>query len=304
MANYGKLFSRIWTDPEFTALDAACQQLYCLLISYSTRDHAGVLPMTLKRWARCTAGASVESVRSSLATLSERGFVVVDFDTEEVLIRTFIRNDEVYKQPKVMISAMKSAVLVESMPIRWSLYEEVRRVPELSGNDQTVEFIKQQVETLGEGYREGFEKGIGYPHAGARAPSPTPTPTPAPATAPDNDTAAPACIETAARPAKRHPSSSSKTVVRQVLGPNDYDHRTIERLAVAAEKLYAQGKPDALIREAIAEYDRRDNVRPEWLESIYGDVVKKTRAAPASTIDANVVGWLGMQTPDTPKGIT
>lgn len=127
MANYGKLFSRIWTDPEFTALDAPTQQLYCLLISHSTRDHAGVLPMALRRWARSTHGATATTVRAALSVLVERGFVVADWDTEEVLVRSFIRNDEVYKQPQVMRSALKSAAVVESETLRWALHDEIER---------------------------------------------------------------------------------------------------------------------------------------------------------------------------------
>jgi hypothetical protein len=88
-------------------------------------------------------------------------------------------------------------------------------------------------------------------------------------------------IETPTRQSKPHPSSAAKTVVRQVLGTADYDRRTIERLAVGVGRLASQGKPDALIREALAEWDRRPNAKPEWLESVYGDVVKRSRAQPA-----------------------
>lgn len=92
MADYGKLLSRIWSDSEFVELDAQAQQLYCLLISYSTRNLAGVLPLTLKRWANATKGATVESVTDAMQRLAERRFVVVDWNTEEVLVRTYIRN--------------------------------------------------------------------------------------------------------------------------------------------------------------------------------------------------------------------
>lgn len=130
MADYGKLLSRIWSDSEFVELDAQAQQLYCLLISYSTRNLAGVLPLTLKRWANATKGATVESVTDAMQRLAERRFVVVDWNTEEVLVRTYIRNDEVWKQPNLLRSARKSALQVESGAIRWALHRELRRLPD------------------------------------------------------------------------------------------------------------------------------------------------------------------------------
>ncbi|WP_181048863.1 hypothetical protein [Mycobacterium kansasii] len=95
--------------------------------------------------------------------------------------------------------------------------------------------------------------------------------------------AEPTHIETAAKPAKPHASSAAKTVVRQELGKHDYPANTIERLAVQAETLYHEGKPDALIREAIREWDRREDARlPEFLISVYGDCVKRARAQPGN----------------------
>lgn len=191
MANYGKLFSRIWTDQEFASLDATAQQLYCLLISHSTRDHAGVLPMALRRWARCTAGATVSTVRDSLTVLIGRGFVVADWETEEVLVRTFIRNDEVHKQPQVMRSALKSAEVVESEAIRWALYDELNRLPKHSGDDKTADIANMLVDGLTRRPPEGCAQAAeslpedcsqapgvgGYLSTVGEAPTPTPAPT-------------------------------------------------------------------------------------------------------------------------------
>ena len=107
MAEYGKLLSRIWSDPEFVALDARPQQLYCLLISYSTRNLAGVLPLTLKRWAKSTRDATIDNLTDALCDLAANEFIVIDWDTEEVLIRTYIRNDEVYRQPNLMAPSLE-----------------------------------------------------------------------------------------------------------------------------------------------------------------------------------------------------
>jgi hypothetical protein len=91
----------------------------------------------------------------------------------------------------------------------------------------------------------------------------------------------PAYIETSTR--AEEPTDSVRLVVRQVLGSAGYPRTTLKRLAVAAGKLYREGHPDALIRESLLEWDRRDScTRPEYLATVLGDVVKKSRAAPGN----------------------
>ena len=290
MADYGKLLSRIWTDSEFTALDARSQQVYCLLISYSTRNLAGVLPLTLKRWAKCTKDATVDNLIHALKTLARADFVVVDWDTEELLVRTFIRNDEVYKQPNLMTAARRFALQVESERLRWVLHEEFLRLPHHKEAEKTAEAAKTLVagleptppEPFGEPFHEEFpeDPGVGGYLSGVRDAPSTHNLQPSP----DNDTArratvvvVPEYVETGSRPAKRHASSAAKTVVRQELGNAGYPRATLERLAVQVDKL-ASDHPDTLIREALREWDTREGqMRPEWLESVLGDVVAASR---------------------------
>ena len=164
MAEYGKLLSRIWSDKHFTSLDAHPQQVYCLLISFSTRNLAGVLPLTLKRWAKATADATADTLTDALCVLSERNFVAVDWDTEEVLIRTYIRNDEVYKQPNLMTAARKFALQIESQGLRWVLHDELLRLPghkEAEKTEQVANLLVDGLErTLPEPFRKPFTEPI------------------------------------------------------------------------------------------------------------------------------------------------
>lgn len=164
MAEYGKLLSRIWSDDHFTALDARSQQVYCLLISYSTRNLAGVLPLTLKRWAKATSDATTDTLTRALCVLSDMKFVAVDWGTEEVLIRTYIRNDEVYRQPNLMTAARKFALQIESHGLRWVLHDELKRLPDHKDADKTEVTANLLVEgltrTLPEPFAEPFTEPI------------------------------------------------------------------------------------------------------------------------------------------------
>ena len=84
---------------------------------------------------------------------------------------------------------------------------------------------------------------------------------------------------------KRHPNDAARTVVRQTLGDAGYPKTTTDRLAVQVEDLARDGHADTLIREAIAEWDRRDDcTKPEFLPTVLGDIVKRSRAAPSEKL--------------------
>ena len=318
MAEYGKLFARIWSDRDFTALTARAQQVYAMLCSHSSRNMAGVLPVTLKRWANSTNDATVNNVTEALQELAANKFVVIDWDTEELLIRTFIRNDEVYRQPNLMKAARKFARQTESAALRWVLHDELSRLPDHKGADDTAQIAKELVDGLQrtppkpftEPFREPIPKGwgVGGYVSGVRDSPNTGTLKPAP----EDDTAhraetpgaeivvEPAYIETVNKPTKRQPSSAAKTVVRQELSNAGYPRATMDRLAVQVDKLAHDKHPDRLIRESLREWDQRPNCdKPEFLPTILGDLVKRSRAGPGavSAGEAKVLGWADLGNP-------
>lgn len=170
MSDYAAVYARIWTDREFTTLDARPQQVYLMLVSYPTRNLAGVLPLTLRRWANATADATVENLTAALGTLEFRRFLVLDWDTEEVLVRTYIRNDEVWKQPRLMHLALGDSLAVASPKIRDTLGDELLRTASLMPTDtalrknthnETLVAAKALVATLDDGVPEGVAYGVG-----------------------------------------------------------------------------------------------------------------------------------------------
>src|SRR5690606_16305207 len=92
-------------------------------------NHAGLLPLRIRRWAAKSPGGTVGNVSKALQTLAKARFILFDRDTEEVLIRTLVRNDGVYKQPKVMLRMREDAKLMESPTLRAAFAAELRRLP-------------------------------------------------------------------------------------------------------------------------------------------------------------------------------
>lgn len=132
--NHARIDLAIWDDLDFVALSPEAQRLYLFLISQRDLTYAGLLPMRLRRWAGRSATTTVEQIAAALAELDATRFVVCDHDAEEVLVRSLIRRDGIYKQPNTLAAALDKASEITSPVLRRVLADELRRLPaEITG---------------------------------------------------------------------------------------------------------------------------------------------------------------------------
>lgn len=131
--SYAAIHLRIWADPEWRALDGDAQLLYLLLLSQPSLNLAGVLPLQARRWAACVGDWDAPAVDMALSRLAEARFLVIDLDTEEVLVRSFIRNDGNYKIPNALKSLLQVSEGTQSPALRAVLAVELGRLEPLSG---------------------------------------------------------------------------------------------------------------------------------------------------------------------------
>ncbi|WP_280439002.1 hypothetical protein [Nocardia cyriacigeorgica] len=126
--DHGRILCKIWQDKDFRALPRTAQTLYMQLLSQASVNNAGVLPLQVSKWAKGCDELTEEDIWRDLALLSERGFIVVDTDTEEVLIRSFIRNDGGMAHKYIFKNALTCAEAVESPLLRKALAIELYRL--------------------------------------------------------------------------------------------------------------------------------------------------------------------------------
>jgi len=91
--SHGKLLASIWSDPDFLALDTDAQWVYMMLLSQPKLALTGVLDYMPARWSRNTSDMTAERIENAVGTLEAARFVLVDRDTDELLIRTLVRHD-------------------------------------------------------------------------------------------------------------------------------------------------------------------------------------------------------------------
>jgi hypothetical protein len=122
----------IWADPHWRKLSSDAQWAYTMVLSQATLTYAGTTAITIRRWSNLAAGMTPERVTAALAELADARFLVLDWDAEEVLVRTFIRNDGLWKQPKMLDAALRAAERVESPALKWALCRELQKVADLA----------------------------------------------------------------------------------------------------------------------------------------------------------------------------
>lgn len=107
---YAPLKSSIWTNRDFCSLSSAAQRVYLLAMSQPNISWAGVVPFTEKRWASFASDTTRGSIAEAVNELVDRGFVVLDDDTEELWIRSFVKHNRILEQPQLRKKAVGEAV--------------------------------------------------------------------------------------------------------------------------------------------------------------------------------------------------
>ena len=123
-----RLAVTIWSDDDFLALTFSAQRMFMFLISQPDLAHDGVIALRERRWSKKAANLTTAMVADALDELQKARFIVVDEDAEELLVRSFIRRDKVYRQPNVLRAAADHLKGITSTLIRAELAAELHRI--------------------------------------------------------------------------------------------------------------------------------------------------------------------------------
>ena len=126
--SHARIVTTIWIDQDWRQLNAAAQWLYMTILTQPDLSYAGTLSVNVGKWAKMASGTTPGDVQAWLRSLADARFVVLDEDSDELMVRSFIRNDGVAKQPKILMSACRSARTVVSPDIRAELAFELARI--------------------------------------------------------------------------------------------------------------------------------------------------------------------------------
>jgi hypothetical protein len=120
---YGKLPRARWGELRWTGLSADAQWLYVYLVSQPTTDAAGVFPLRVSKWAKSARGMTKDRAQAAAKELVDSGWIAVDHDSEEGLIRNYIRDD--WAGDNIFKGAIGRALLCQSTRLRAILLSEL-----------------------------------------------------------------------------------------------------------------------------------------------------------------------------------
>lgn len=128
MSKYVRVMRSIWTDPDWLELSSRSKMIYLQLISQANISKAGVLPTVPRRWASMYPDLEVDDILAAIEDLTSAGFVLVDEDTEELLVRTYMRYDEMYAQPNGRKAITAATDEIVSSTLRATVEQELEEL--------------------------------------------------------------------------------------------------------------------------------------------------------------------------------
>ncbi|WP_244971572.1 hypothetical protein [Gordonia rubripertincta] len=174
---YVKSWFSMFTDEDFAQQPYSDKWFYQVLLGQPALNYAGVQPMNMRRWRRAMrseVGVPGEAaLEQMLIRMERRGYVFTDDVTGEVLIRSFMRVDQVYRQPNTFKSALRALAHIESHKLAAVMLGELDRMPvpetksdKLSAEiDELFAAARTHLEGLAEGITEPFAEPFADPFA-------------------------------------------------------------------------------------------------------------------------------------------
>lgn len=145
---YAQIQFNLWMDDDFLDVSPPAQYLYFVLLSSPTMTYAGVDSWHPRRLSKRSRGWTVEAIEAAAAELIDAHFIVVDTDTDECLVRTFVRNDPFMKQPNLAVTLANDMAGIASRELRQVVTHELNRLyeehPDWGGwrKEQAMDLLK------------------------------------------------------------------------------------------------------------------------------------------------------------------
>lgn len=143
---YGQLRHDIWNDDDWLDLTVPAQHLYMTLLSDPTLTYCGVTDWRPGKVAQRAAENTTAHTTIAAQELSYAYFIVVDEDSEEVLIRSYLRHDPILKNPRLAVTMTKDYGTIGSRKIRAAVVHELQRLRK--DNPDWAAWEKPQVKTI------------------------------------------------------------------------------------------------------------------------------------------------------------
>ena len=126
--DHARIYTAIWNDPDWRKLDQPAQHMYLMLTSQPRLSYCGMLDFLPSRLAQLVTGLTEAKVREAIRRLERSKFVVLDRETHELLVRSYVRHDGVLARRNMGNAVARALGMVQSQTIRESVLHELARI--------------------------------------------------------------------------------------------------------------------------------------------------------------------------------
>jgi hypothetical protein len=135
--DHAKVRRNIWADEDFRELPALSQWLYLYVITSPTLSYCGVSDWRPARIAATTSDLTALDVEVAAVELEMGHYLVIDRDTEEALVRSWVKHDELMDRWNMAAAMTRTYAQVASKVLRGVIVHELKRLkkdqPDLKG---------------------------------------------------------------------------------------------------------------------------------------------------------------------------
>lgn len=150
--DHARIQTRIWNDRDFRNLSREAQHMYFTLTSQPSLSYCGVMDWWPGRLASLASDADEATVYSAIKELLDADYVLLDTETNELLIRSYVRHDRVLERANMGKALGRALERVVSLDLRDTIIRELARLyketPDLSGFIGIRELYPTEYQTL------------------------------------------------------------------------------------------------------------------------------------------------------------
>lgn len=125
---FAQILVTIWDDDDFLDLAAHEQWLYLHLATHADLTYTGVMDWRPRKITPKAADLTLDDITVAAGVLAAKHYLVIDEDTEEVLVRSFMRNDGLLKQKNMGAAVAKAYSSIGSRTLSGVVVHELRRL--------------------------------------------------------------------------------------------------------------------------------------------------------------------------------
>ena len=132
---YARIMLSIWSDEDFLALDSGTQRAFLLLISQPELTTCGVQSYAPRRWAKKATDTTPRKIEHQIERLERPRLIILDRDTDELLIRSYVRYDKALRTANVAKSLVTTFNQVQSDALQKVIVAELCRLFDECGDN-------------------------------------------------------------------------------------------------------------------------------------------------------------------------